>query len=137
MVEKTMGDAHMGLLSALTGNASGVSVEEATKEWGHILAKGETIEAAYKLVRDMFIFTPNRLILIDIQGLTGKKIEIMSVPYRSIARFAVETAGHLDLDAELKIWLSGSPNPIQKDFNKAVNIYEVQAILSDAIVRAG
>ena len=126
----------MGLLNSLLGNASGISVEEATKEYGHVLAKGEEIEVAYKLVRDMFIFTGKRLILVDIQGLTGKKIEIQSIPYKSIVRFAVETAGHLDLDAELKIWLSGMAQPIEKRFNKNVNIYEVQATLAEAIVAA-
>jgi hypothetical protein len=123
----------MGFLSGLLGNASGISIEEATKEYGFVLAKDETIEFAYKLVRDYFIFTKKRLILIDIQGLTGKKKEIQSIPYKSIIRFAVETAGHFDLDAELKIWVSGAENPIEKTFNKTVNIYEVQAILADAI----
>ena len=127
----------MGLLNALLGNASSMSVADATKEYGYVLAKGEEIEVAYKLVRDMFIFTGKRLILVDVQGITGKKIEIQSIPYKSIVRFAVETAGHLDLDAELKIWLSGSPMPIEKKFNKNVNIYEVQATLAEAIVAAG
>jgi hypothetical protein len=123
----------MGFLSGLLGNAAGISIEEANKEWGFVLAKDETIEAAYKLIRDYFIFTKKRLILVDIQGLTGKKKEVQSIPYRSIVRFAVETSGHLDLDAELKIWLSGTQNPIEKTFNKSVNIYEVQAILAAAI----
>lgn len=127
----------MGILGSLLGNASSMSVEAATKEYGYVLAKGEEIEVAYKLVRDMFIFTPKRLILVDVQGVTGKKVEIQSIPYRSIVRFAVETAGHLDLDAELKIWLSGTQTPIEKKFNKSVNIYEVQAILAEAIVAAG
>ncbi|MDR2553004.1 MAG: PH domain-containing protein [Treponema sp.] len=123
----------MGFLSGLLGNASGVSVEEVTKEYGFVLAQNETIEVAYKLIRDYFIFTKKRLILVDKQGITGKKVEVQSIPYRNIIRFAVETAGHLDLDAELKIWVSGSQNPIEKKFNKSVNIYEVQAILADAI----
>ncbi|MDF2535809.1 MAG: hypothetical protein K0R18_1968 [Bacillales bacterium] len=123
----------MGLFDGLLGNASSMSVEEAEKEYGYILASGEKIEVAYKLVRDMFIFTPKRLILIDVQGFTGKKVEVNSIPYRSIIRFAVETAGHFDLDAELKIWISGQQLPIVKKFNKNVNIYEVQAILAEAI----
>ncbi|MDF2557557.1 MAG: cytoplasmic protein [Bacillales bacterium] len=123
----------MGIFDGLLGNASSMSIEEAEKEYGYILAKGENIETAYKLVRDMFIFTPKRLILIDVQGFTGKKVEVNSIPYRSIIRFAVETAGHFDLDAELKIWISGQQAPIVKRFNKSVNIYEVQAILAQAI----
>jgi hypothetical protein len=116
------------------GNASNASVEEITKEYGFILANGEAIEVAYKLVRDCLIFTKQRLILVDKQGITGKKIEFLSIPYRSITAFAVETAGHLDFDAELRIWVSAYQQPIIKKFNKSVNIYEVQAILADAIV---
>jgi hypothetical protein len=123
----------MGLINALLGNASNISVEEATQKYGHILAKDETIEVAYKLIRDMLLFTKKRLILIDVQGLTGKKVEVLSVPYRQITRFAVESAGIMDLDAELKIWVSGTQAPIEKKFSKSVNIYEVQGVLADFV----
>jgi len=123
----------MGFLQSMLGNASSVSVEDVTKEWGSLLAKEEKIAIAYKLVRDYFIFTQKRLILIDVQGITGKKIEVKSIPYRSIVAFSVETAGVLDLNAELNIWVASSPFAIKKTFNKDVNIYEVQAVLADAV----
>ena len=66
---------------------------------------------AFKLLRDVYIFTSKRLILVDKQGLTGKKVEMLSIPYRAISRFSVETAGHFDLDAELKIWISSGVEP--------------------------
>lgn len=127
----------MGLLNALLGNASKSSIEDAMKHYGYIMAQGEEILAAYQLVRDMFIFTPYRLILIDIQGITGKRRDVQSVPYKSIQRFSIETAGHLDLDAKLSIWLDGMSLPIEKDFSGKVNIYEVQGILAEAIVKFG
>lgn len=127
----------MGLFNALIGNASSISVEEAKKEYGFVLGTDEDIEVAYKLVRDMFIFSNKRLILVDVQGITGKKVEVRSIPYKCITQFAVETAGSLDLDAELKIWVSGQSLPIQKRFNKSVNIYEVQSVLADAIIKFG
>ncbi|HEV7628249.1 MAG TPA: PH domain-containing protein, partial [Streptomyces sp.] len=55
--------------------------------------------------------------------------------YRSISHFAVETAGTFDLDAELKIWISSNPNPLQQTFTKGVDIYEVQAILAQFVAR--
>ena len=60
----------------------------------------------------------------------GNKIEYHSLPDKNITHFSVETAGHFDLDAELKIWVSGSSMPIQKRFNKQLNIYEVQSVLA-------
>ncbi len=99
-----------------------------------MLAGGERIEKAYQLLRDLFIFTNKRLILVDKQGLTGSKVEYHSLPYRSITHFSVETAGHFDLDAELKVWISGNPMPVQKRFNKQLNIYDVQSVLAGYVL---
>jgi hypothetical protein len=126
---------NMGLLDGLMGNASEVSIAEVQKEYSNVLAENENIEKAYKLIRDMFIFTNKRLILIDKQGVTGKKSEYHSIPYKSITHFSIETAGHFDLDAELKIWISGSAMPVQKQFNKSLNIYALQSVLATYVLR--
>ena len=125
----------MGLLSGLLGNASVMDSKEVQKEYGKIFLKGEKVEAAFKIIRDLFIFTNKRLVLIDKQGLTGKKIEYLSIAYKSISKFSVETAGTFDLDAELKIWVSSEKLPsISKKFNKSVDVYEVQKILADFVL---
>ena len=125
----------MGLLSGLMGNASIVDSGELQKEYSHLLIDGESIELGFKLIRDMFIFTNKRLILVDKQGLTGSKLEHKSVTYKSISRFSIETAGTFDLDAELKIWVSGEQLPsIQKQFTKAVNVYDVQKVLATHVL---
>lgn len=116
-------------------NSTSFSVEDATKEYFNILGNGESIERAYRLIRDSILFTNKRLIFIDIQGLTGKKIEYHSIPYRSITHFSVETAGVFDLEAELKIYLSGTQGTIEKTFSKNTNIYEVQSVLADYIAK--
>jgi hypothetical protein len=125
----------MGLFDGLMGNASELKIEDVQKEMAHILAKSETIEKAYKLIRDLFIFTNKRLILVDKQGLSGKKVEFHSYPYKSITHFSIETAGTFDLDAELKIWISGSAIPVAKRFNKSLNIYELQSVLADYVLK--
>jgi hypothetical protein len=125
----------MGLLDGLAGHASEVNVSDVQKEYSTILTSGENVERAYKLIRDMFIFTNKRLILVDKQGVTGKKIEYHSIPYKSITHFSIETAGQFDLDAELKIWLSGSDTPIEKEFNKNLNIYELQTALAEYVTK--
>jgi len=118
---------------ALFGNAHTVDRGSAHQEYARLLGQGEQVHAAYQLVRDVILFTDRRLILVDKQGLTGKKVEYHSVLYRSITHFSVETAGHFDLDAELKLWISGTPAPIEKTFTKGVDIYEVQAILAQFV----
>jgi hypothetical protein len=125
----------MGIFSGMLGNASEIDVKEIENEIVPLLTESEQIKKAFKLVRDLIIFTDKRLILADKQGVTGKKIEYHSIPYRSITHFAIETAGHLDLDAELKIWISGAQLPITKEFRKDKNIFEVQKALTNAIVK--
>jgi len=125
----------MGLLDGLLGNASKIDPSQIQQEFGRVLAAGETVEHAYKLIRDYFVFTDKRLVLVDKQGLTGSKVEYHSIPYRNITHFSVETAGSFDLDAELKIWISGHSVPIQKQFNKQLNIYEVQGVLASYVLR--
>lgn len=122
----------MSILSSLLGNAGAIDNEKLQEKYGKLLIPSEKIEAGFKIFRDTFIFTNKRLILIDVQGLTGSKTEYFSVLYKSITRFSVETAGSFDLDAELKIWISGEKTPsISKRFNKKVDIYEVQKLLAE------
>ena len=124
----------MGLFDGLMGNASEVNLDKLQEDMKEILIPNETIQNAYKIIRDTFIFTNKRLILIDKQGVTGKKTEYHSIPYKNILHFSVETAGTFDLDAELKIWVSGSQVPIQKNFNKSTNIYKVQSVLAEYVL---
>jgi hypothetical protein len=126
----------MGIFSALLGNAGTVNQETLIKDYGKLLIEGETIELGFKLIRDTFIFTNKRLILIEKQGITGSKIEYKSIIYKSISRFSIETAGTFDLEAELKIWVSSETNPsIIKQFNKSVNVYDVQTLLAHHVLR--
>lgn len=125
----------MGFFSGLMGNAATVSQEQLTKDYGKLLLDTERVELGFKLIRDTFIFTNKRLILIDKQGLTGSKTEYRSISYKSISRFSVETAGTFELDAELKIWISGEVQPsIKKQFSKSVDVYEVQKVLAHYVL---
>lgn len=125
------GGVRMGILSGLLGLASKADLEKIESELERILASDERVEKAYQHIRDYFVFTNKRLILVDKQGVTGKKVEYHSIPYRSIEHFSVETAGRFDLDAELKIWVRGMETPIQKEFRKDAHVYEVQKALAE------
>ncbi len=120
----------MGILDGLMGNVSEVDSNSVEKELELVITEHEKVEKAYKLIRDLIVFTNTRLILIDKQGVTGKKVEYHSIPYKSITHFSVETAGSFDLDAELKIWISSTANPVSKQFKKDKSIYDVQRALA-------
>ena len=124
----------MGFLDGIVGNASRVDPQAAAQEYARLLAQDERVHAAYVLVRDTILFTDRRLILVDKQGVTGRKVQYHSIPYRSITHFGVETAGTFDLDAELTIWLHGG-HGIVKQFGRGVDVYEVQALLAAFVAR--
>ncbi|QNK86793.1 PH domain-containing protein [Sporosarcina sp. resist] len=125
----------MSIFDGIMGNVSEIEVSKVEKEMKDLLALTEKVEHAYKLIRDLLIFTDKRLILVDKQGVTGKKVEYHSIPYKSIVHFSIETAGTFDLEAELNIWLSGSSVPIQKKFNKSLNVYKVQSVLAEYVLK--
>jgi hypothetical protein len=125
----------MGLINAIFGTASKIDPQELAAEFSPILVDGEQITGAFKIVRDLFVFTQCRLILADKQGITGKKVEYHSIPYKSISQFSVETAGHFDMDSELKIYISSNPTPLKKEFRKGTDIVQIQKLLASYIMQ--
>ena len=123
----------MGLINSLLGNASDVDVAEIQEEYEPILGGEETVEAAFKMVRDLYIFTSKRLILVDKQGMTGRKTQYLSIPYRAIQQISVETAGTFDTDSELRIWVSGQPEPLTQQLKRGANVAAIQKALASAI----
>ena len=122
----------MGLFSKILGSESKISNEELNKKFSKILIPDEVVEMGFELLRDTYLFTDRRLILVDVQGLTGSKVEYKSLPYKNISQFLLETAGTFDLDAELKIWISSENLPtINKKFNKNIDVYNVQRFLAE------
>ena len=126
----------MGIFNKLLGNAGSVSIEEVKEKYGDHLIDGEQIEIAFKQIRDTIIFTDLRLILVDVQGTTGSKKEIKSLPYRNMTRFAAESTGRLDLDAEIKIWISSENIPTVKlKLDKSNDIFGVQKYLATRLLK--
>jgi hypothetical protein len=115
--------------------ATKATLEDIGKDLQSVLAPGEEVRQAYKLVRDYFVFTDWRLLMVNKQGITGKKVEYHSVPYRAITHFSVETAGVMDMEGELKVWVSGRTEPFEKKFSAATNILEVQQAIAAHIAK--
>lgn len=123
------------MLQGLFGNASEVNAGALQTELKEVLIEGETVVRAFRVIRDQFVFTNRRLILVDKQGVTGKKVEYHSIPYKSITHFSVETAGNFDLDAEMKIYISGNPIPIAREFKRGSDIKGVQQVMAYFILQ--
>ena len=123
----------MGLLSGLIGLTSDVDVDQIRSDLEPLLVSDETIVLAFQVVRDVLVFTDLRLIIIDKQGMTGRKRHIQSIPYRSITMFSIETAGHFDVDSEMTLWISGQP-PIQRELSRRANIAGIQRALAEGVL---
>lgn len=125
----------MSLLGKILGNSEEFSIVKLNEKYSKLLIKEEIIELGFKVIRDVFIFTNKRLILIDVQRISGRKVEYLSLPYKNISRFSLETAGSLDLDAELKIWISGENSPtVSKRFGRSIDIIEIQKYLAKKVL---
>lgn len=124
----------MGLLSGLLGLASDVDVDAVRRDLEPMLLPNEEIDLAFAVVRDLIIFTSHRLILVDKQGMTGRKREIHSIPYRSVTMFSVETAGTFDADAELRIWISSQSAPLTRELSRGSNLSGIQRALAEGVL---
>ena len=125
----------MSFLQNLLGNATTASPEEYNPLISNLLVENEAVFTAFKTLRDYVIFTNERLVLVDVQGITGKKKSFKSIPYSQITVFTKENAGTFDLDSEIDLYVRSYPSPIVLKFGKSSNIDVVYQLLSDYVLK--
>jgi hypothetical protein len=118
----------MGLFSA-----SDLDAGKAQKEFTHVLLGTERVIAAFRTIRDSIVLTDLRIIYVNVQGITGSKVDTQSIPWRSVTRFSIETAGTFDLDADMKIWISGAAAPIEAKISRKSDPHKIQQIMSEQV----
>lgn len=97
-----------------------------------LLLAGEKAISAYKTIRDVAIFTNKRLIVRDSQGITGKKVEMYSLPYSSIVMYSTENSGLLDFNSEVELWTKAGH--IKINLKKGIDVRKLDRILANAII---
>jgi len=98
------------------------------------LSDKEQVFFTVKTIRDAAVFTDKRILIADKQGITGKKIEYYTIPYKNIVTYSVETAGTFDLDSEIKLQMSGGISielKFLKDKKMDSLLLEVYRIITD------
>ncbi|MGI6730890.1 MAG: PH domain-containing protein [Anaerovoracaceae bacterium] len=98
----------------------------------NLLVQGEEAIAAYKTIRDSAIFTNKRLIVRDAQGITGKKVEIYSLPYSSINMWSTENAGTIDFNAEVELWTRAGH--IKINLKKGIDVRRFDRLIAEALL---
>lgn len=114
-------------------NLKEISLADVNETAAGLLVSGEEIVAAFKTVRDQVLFTTKRIFVINVQGLTGKKVSYYSYPYSKIQYYGIETAGVLDIDSELVVAFSNG-EVLQFDFRSRVDIRRISAMISAYIL---
>lgn len=102
------------------------------KDVGTLLVPGEIPVTAYKTFRDTAIFTDRRIIVKDAQGITGKKVEMYSLPYKSIDMWSSENAGTLDFNAELELWTR--VGTIKIKLGRGVDVRKLDSLIAHAVL---
>jgi hypothetical protein len=121
------------LLSFLNNNATiedPALMTETLRTSPPILQEDESIDAAYKCGRDLFIISTKRIIVIDRKGITGKSTEWKSFPLMYNKAFWVETEGHMLNGSELKVYTDD--DDIKQGLAKGQNnsIWTIHELLS-------
>lgn len=100
---------------------------------GPLLVEGEQAIASFKTFRDSATFTTKRLIVRDAQGITGKKVEVYSLPYSSIEMWSSENAGGaFDRDAEIELWTKAGH--IKVKLTKEADIRRLDSLIAWAVL---
>lgn len=97
-----------------------------------LLVGDEQAVASFATFRDSATFTTKRLIVRDAQGLTGKKVEIYSLPYSAINMWSSENAGKLDWNAEIELWTRAGD--IKVKLGKGADIRRLDSLIAWAVL---
>ncbi len=100
-----------------------------------ILIDGEQPLCAFKTVRDQVLFTNKRIITVDVQGVTGKRQEVSTLPYSKIQYFSIQTPGFAELvpDSEMELFFSNG-FMARFEFKGSTNIVALGKVISEYIL---
>ncbi len=107
--------------------------ESYKKKVKDLIVSGEDVLGSYKALRDGVVFTTKRIIVINVQGITGKKVDYTSIPYAKFNAYSIESSGVFDMDAELNIYVSGM-GMLTFEFRGRSDIREISKFISQAII---
>lgn len=114
-------------------NLKSISLKDVRQEVGKLLVENEEMVFAFQTIRDQVIFTNNRIFVVNVKGVTGKKVAYFSYPYSKIQYYGIETAGFLDIDSELILTFSNG-HILQFDFKSNVDIRKISSLISKYVL---
>lgn len=116
-----------------TFNLKEINIDKVRSEVLDFFVPGEEIISAFETIRDQVVFTNKRILVVNVQGITGKKRSYLSYPYAKIQYFGIETAGVLDIDSEL-ILAFNDGSTLSFDFKTNVDIVGISRTISGFVL---
>ncbi len=97
-----------------------------------LLIPGEVAVASFSTLRDSATFTDRRLIVADVQGMSGRKIEVYSLPYSSIVMWSSENAGLVDVNGEIELWTK--IGRLKVKIGRNIDIRQLDALIARCVL---
>lgn len=116
-----------------TFNLKQIELSKVRKEVLDFLVGGEDMVQAFETIRDQVIFTTKRIIVVNVQGITGKKKSYISYPYSKVQYFGVESAGLIDIDSELILAFTDG-SKLSFDFRSNVDIIKISKCIAQFVL---
>ena len=113
-----------------------INVNEVRDEVMGLLLRDENICAAFKTVRDQLIFTNKRIIAVDVQGITGKRKSVSSMPYSKVQFFSIQTPGLAEIVPDSELVLNFASGFTAKfEFKGNVDIGQIGRMISEFVLK--
>lgn len=116
-----------------TFNLKQIDLSKVRREVLDFLVGGEDMVQAFETIRDQVIFTTKRILVVNVQGITGKKKSYISYPYSKVQYFGVESAGLLDIDSELILAFTDG-SKLSFDFRSNVDIIKISKCIAQFVL---
>lgn len=116
-----------------TFNLKQIDLSKVRMEVLDFLVGGEDMVQAFETIRDQVIFTTKRILVVNVQGITGKKKSYISYPYSKVQYFGVESAGLLDIDSELILAFTDG-SKLSFDFRSNVDIIKISKCIAQFVL---
>ena len=112
-------------------NLKPIDNEAVIDEVQGLLVQDEEVLQAFQTMRDQFIFTNKRIVAIDVKGITGKKKEFSTLPYKNIQYYSIQTPGFAELipDCELELYFNNGFTATF-EFKGQCNIVQIGQVIS-------
>ena len=103
------------------------------RDMGSMLVPGEEPVAAFTTIRDRAMLTNRRLIIKDIEPITGKSTEVYSLPWKSVSSWTFVNSNKItEFSSTLRIWMSGELMAIR--IRRGVDLNKIDAIIAQHVL---